>query len=66
VPIVGIGGISTWQDAAEYLLAGASAVGIGTAWFVYPEVFPQIKKGLSDYLKENDLTVSRLIGMAHV
>ena len=65
VPIVGIGGISTWQDAAEYILAGASAVGVGTAWFVYPEVFPQIRKGLSDYLKENDLTVSRLIGMAH-
>jgi dihydroorotate dehydrogenase (NAD+) catalytic subunit len=65
VPIVGIGGISTWQDAVEYILAGASAVGVGTAWFVYPEVFPQIHKGLSNFLKDNDLTLSRLIGMAH-
>jgi dihydroorotate dehydrogenase (NAD+) catalytic subunit len=66
VPIIGIGGISTWQDAAEYILAGASAVGIGTAWFVYPEVFPQIKEGLAGYLKKNSLTVDQLIGMAHV
>jgi dihydroorotate dehydrogenase (NAD+) catalytic subunit len=66
VPLIGIGGISTWQDAVEYILAGASAVGIGTAWFIYPEVFPQIKNGLSDYLKKNNLTMKHLIGAAHV
>ena len=50
VPIIGIGGISTWQDAVEYLLAGASAVQVGTAWFVYPDVFLEIKAGLAKYL----------------
>jgi len=65
VPIIGIGGISTWQDAVEYLLAGASAVQVGTAWFVYPDVFLDIKRGLIRYLGDNKTTVQKLIGKAH-
>jgi dihydroorotate dehydrogenase (NAD+) catalytic subunit len=65
VPIIGIGGISTWQDAVEYLLAGATAVQVGTAWFVYPDVFLEMKKGLEKYLKREKLTVRELIGRAH-
>jgi len=65
VPIIGIGGISTWQDAVEYLLAGASAVQVGTAWFVYPDVFVEMKKGLVEYLKQNSTTVRELVGRAH-
>jgi dihydroorotate dehydrogenase (NAD+) catalytic subunit len=65
VPIVGIGGISTWQDAVEYLLAGASAVQVGTAWFVYPDVFLEMRKGLEKYLAKNETTVSELVGKAH-
>jgi len=65
VPIVGVGGISTWRDAVEYLLAGASAVQVGTAWFVYPNVFVEIKKGLETYLKQQKTTVLELIGRAH-
>lgn len=65
VPILGIGGISTWQDTVEYLLAGASAVQVGTAWFVYPEVFLEIKAGLAKYLAANNTTVANLIGKAH-
>jgi dihydroorotate dehydrogenase (NAD+) catalytic subunit len=64
VPIIGIGGISMWQDAVEYLLAGASAVQIGTAWFVYPDVFVEMEKGLKKYLRDNRTTVRELIGKA--
>jgi dihydroorotate dehydrogenase (NAD+) catalytic subunit len=65
VPIIGIGGISTWQDAVEYLLAGASAVQVGTAWFVYPDVFTEMHKGLTKYLERGKLTVTQLVGAAH-
>jgi dihydroorotate dehydrogenase (NAD+) catalytic subunit len=65
VPIIGIGGISTWQDAVEYLLAGATAVQVGTAWFVYPDVFIDMKKGLEKYLEREKTTVRELVGQAH-
>jgi dihydroorotate dehydrogenase (NAD+) catalytic subunit len=65
VPIIGIGGISTWQDAVEYILAGASAVAIGTAWFVYPDLFIEAKKGLVKYLQQHNVSVRELIGKAH-
>ena len=65
VPIIGIGGISTWQDAVEYLLAGAAAVQVGTAWFVYPDVFVEMEKGLRKYLTTKNTTVSELTGQAH-
>ncbi len=65
IPILGIGGISTWQDVVEYLLAGATAVQIGTAWFVYPEVFLEIHKGLIKYLSQKNTGVRELIGKAH-
>jgi dihydroorotate dehydrogenase (NAD+) catalytic subunit len=66
VPIIGIGGISIWQDAIEYIMAGATAVGIGTAWFVYPEVFHEIKKSLEDFLDSQDTSISDLVGVANV
>jgi dihydroorotate dehydrogenase (NAD+) catalytic subunit len=65
VPIIGIGGISTWEDVVEYILAGATAVGVGTAWFVYPQVFVEMHKGLVKYLTQHDTTVRKLIGKAH-
>lgn len=65
VPIIGIGGISTWQDAIEYIMAGATAVGIGTAWFVNQDVFNNIYNGIKIYLKKNEKSVSDLIGKAH-
>ena len=65
IPIIGIGGISTWQDAIEYLLAGTSAVQVGTAWFVYPDVFVEMKQGLLKYLERENTTVQKLIGQAH-
>ncbi len=65
VPILGMGGISVWEDVVEYLLAGASAVQVGTAWFVYPEVFIEMKRGLTRYLEQRNTTVRGLVGKAH-
>ena len=65
VPIIGIGGISTWEDVVEYILAGASAVGVGKAWFVYPEIFVEMQRGLAKYLAQKETTVRKLTGKAH-
>jgi dihydroorotate dehydrogenase (NAD+) catalytic subunit len=63
VPIIGMGGIATWQDAVEFLLAGASAVAVGTALFATPTAPIEIIDGLSAYLSERDLgDVSELVG----
>jgi dihydroorotate dehydrogenase (NAD+) catalytic subunit len=52
VPIIGMGGVQTWQDAVEFILAGASAIGIGTALFVDPATPNKICDGLSQYLQK--------------
>lgn len=64
VPIIGMGGIQTWQDAVEFILAGSSAVGIGTALFVDPSVPNRICEGLNEYLsKTGTSNIADLIGM---
>lgn len=50
IPVIGIGGIMTADDAVEFLLAGASAVEVGTASFIDPSISVQIVKGIEDYL----------------
>jgi len=65
VPIIGIGGISSWQDALEYIMAGATAVGIGTAWFVNPDIFNRIYNGIKKFINNREETISDLIGKAH-
>ena len=63
VPIIGQGGITTVSDAIEFMIAGASAVGIGTALFYDPLVCKKINAGLLDYLRRNALgSVAELIG----
>lgn len=52
VPIIGMGGIQYWQDAVEFLLAGASGLAVGTALFVDPAAPIQILDGLRGYLKQ--------------
>jgi dihydroorotate dehydrogenase (NAD+) catalytic subunit len=52
VPIVGMGGVQYWQDAVEFILAGATAVAIGTALFVDPATPNKICQGLSDFLTQ--------------
>jgi dihydroorotate dehydrogenase (NAD+) catalytic subunit len=63
IPIIGQGGVLTAEDAIEFLLAGASAVGIGTALFYDPLVLPKINQGIADYLtRHNIASVAELTG----
>ena len=63
IPIIGIGGISNWEDAVEFFLAGASAVQVGTANFFNPKAVEEIVEGLEKYLKEMGYShISELIG----
>ena len=63
IPIIGMGGISSCEDAIEFLLAGASAVQVGTYNFVDPTITTMIASGIEDYLVQNNMTdVSELIG----
>ena len=55
IPIIGQGGILSAQDALEFIIAGASAVGIGTALFYEPLLLPEINAGLRDYLARHGL-----------
>jgi len=67
VPIVGCGGVSTWRDAVEYMLAGASVVEIGTAVMKHGfEVYGKVNDGIAKYLRENRFSsVSEIVGLAH-
>lgn len=63
IPVIGIGGISSTEDAIEFLIAGASAVQIGTMNFVNPKIMAQVIDGIKGYLVQNKMeTVSELIG----
>lgn len=65
IPIIGIGGISNYRDAFEYIMAGATAIGIGTEWFANTDVFEQIYNGMKSFLKKKNKTLSSLMGIAH-
>ena len=63
VPIMGQGGISSPEDAIEFILAGASTVGVGTALFFDPLICNKINQGLETYLSTNGLnSVDSLVG----
>lgn len=63
IPIIGMGGISNGTDAVEFLLAGASAIMIGTAGFVNPMVWVETLEGIEAYMSEQGVkTVHELIG----
>ena len=63
IPILGQGGISSAEDAIEFLLAGATTVGVGTALFFDPLVCDKINKGVSSYLETNGYTsIDNLVG----
>ncbi|OUP63937.1 dihydroorotate dehydrogenase B catalytic subunit [Drancourtella sp. An177] len=64
IPVIGMGGISTWEDAVEFLLAGASAVSVGTANFFQPNVTEEIAAGIEAYMDKNGFgTVADLVGI---
>jgi dihydroorotate dehydrogenase (NAD+) catalytic subunit len=63
IPIIGQGGITSAHDALEFLIAGASAVGVGTALFYDPMICKRINEGITEYLKAHGLgNVTELIG----
>ena len=63
IPIIGQGGITSATDALEFIIAGASAVGIGTALFYDPMVCKKVNEGIATYLRENGLAgVGELVG----
>ncbi len=65
VPIIGMGGIMTANDAIEFMLAGASAVAVGTATFVDPSSVMKITQGLLDYANKEKLdNISQIRGLA--
>lgn len=67
IPLIGIGGIMTWSDALEFIMAGATAVAVGTASFVNPMAPLQIIEGLGRYLQESGTNaITDLIGAARI
>jgi dihydroorotate dehydrogenase (NAD+) catalytic subunit len=67
IPVIGQGGISNAQDAIEFLIAGASAVGVGTALFYDPLICPKLNDGILSYLEQHQLPdVQALTGSLQV
>jgi dihydroorotate dehydrogenase (NAD+) catalytic subunit len=63
LPIIGMGGIATVSDALEFIIAGASAVQVGTANFVDPFIWSTLTAGLDDYLERHRIpSVADLVG----
>ena len=63
IPIIGMGGISTWEDAAEMMIAGAAAVQVGAANFRDPMAMPHIIEGLEKFAAAQGLqSVTQLTG----
>jgi dihydroorotate dehydrogenase (NAD+) catalytic subunit len=67
IPVIGIGGIGTAEDAIEFLLAGATAVQVGTANFYNPGASMQIVSGIEDYLRQQgETSVAAIIGSLRI
>ena len=63
IPVIGLGGIMNWRDAVEFILAGASAIQIGTANFIDPTVTLKVVDGINDYLDRHGFaSVTDLVG----
>ena len=63
VPVIGMGGISNWEDAIEFILAGASAIQIGTYNFINPTVSMEVVDGIVDYMKRHNIDhITDLVG----
>ena len=63
IPIIGMGGIATWEDAIEFILAGATGISVGTANFNNPRAAEEIAAGIDAYLDRNGIAdINELIG----
>ncbi len=67
IPIMGLGGIATAEDAIEFLLAGASTVAVGAENFIHPDAVVRIAEGLDAYLDKRGLNhISELVGQVKI
>ena len=67
VPVVGMGGISNAQDALEFIMAGATAVQVGTANFTNPRACVEVAEGLREYMEQQGIdTLSSIVGAARI
>ncbi|WP_315122389.1 dihydroorotate dehydrogenase [uncultured Clostridium sp.] len=67
IPIIGVGGISNWEDAIEYILAGATAIQVGTYNFINPNCMIDIVEGIEKYMIENNYSsIKELIGSVEI
>ncbi len=67
VPIIGMGGIQSARDAIEFLLAGATALAVGTALFINPSCLTEIRDGIAEYLEAHSCrSVTEIIGTLHL
>ena len=63
IPVIGMGGISNWQDAIEFILAGSSAIQIGTYNFINPTVSVEILDGILEYMDRHNIdSINDLVG----
>lgn len=63
IPVIGMGGISCWQDAIEFILAGSTAIQIGTYNFIDPTIGEKVVKGIEQYLDDNNISnINELVG----
>ncbi len=63
IPILGLGGIVTAQDAIEYMLAGARAISIGTGNFIAPDTAIKVVEGIEDYMKQYKIEdINEIVG----
>jgi len=65
IPVVACGGVTTWKDVVEFMLAGARAVQIGSAVFYSQRIFYSLKESLIAYLRKERLGIEDIIGAAH-
>lgn len=66
IPVIGVGGISSWQDAVEMIMAGAAAVQIGSAVYDRIDIFSEINAGIEAFLKRKGYPdVKEIVGIAH-
>jgi dihydroorotate dehydrogenase (NAD+) catalytic subunit len=65
IPVIGVGGISDWKDAVEFIMAGAQAVEIGSAIGNNINIFNEISSGMETFLNQKGWTLEDIYGMAH-
>jgi len=66
IPVIGVGGVSCWQDAVEMMMAGAAAVQVGSAVYERIDIFSEINKGIKAFLQRKSYSnVKKIIGLSH-